>query len=403
MKQLLIAFLIFNIGSLMAQSGKSDRVYWLQQMDKMARPVMEQLAADRLKESMAVELAPNIDNKEHRLKVAYLEAFGRTFSGIAPWVNGEGGSTEEQLLRNKYFEWSTKAVANAVDPNAKDYMYWGQGQPLVDAAFLALGFIRAPKIWMALDSSVKTKVVNCFRSTRAITPSYSNWLLFSAMIETFFLKYGYEYDLTRIDFAVKEFSNHWYVGDGLYSDGMLFHMDYYNSIVIHPFLITIVKEVMNLSKRYESFLPKMEKAAARYAELQERSINADGTYPIIGRSITYRTGVFHHLAFMSVMKQLPASLHPAQVRCALTATIGKTLGVAGSYDAKGWLRIGVSGFQPGLADFYITTGSLYICSEVFLPLGLPETDLFWSAPAQAWTSKKLWAGEDGNADHAVDL
>ncbi|WP_255537082.1 DUF2264 domain-containing protein [Desertivirga brevis] len=56
-----------------------------------------------------------------------------------------------------------------------------------------------------------------------------------------------------------------------------------------------------------------------------------------------------------------------------------------------------------MADFYITTGSLYITSLVFLPLGLPETDQFWSAPSSPWTSVKVWNGEDVPADHALDL
>ncbi len=37
----------------------------------------------------------------------------------------------------------------------------------------------------------------------------------------------------------------------------------------------------------------------------------------------------------------------------------------------------------------------------FLPLGLPATDPFWSAPYSEWTSKKAWKGNDVGADHAI--
>ena len=57
------------------------------------------------------------------------------------------------------------------------------------------------------------------------------------MIETFFCKYNLPYDKVRIDFAVKEFSNHWYTGDGMFADGNKFHLDYYNSYVIQPYLL----------------------------------------------------------------------------------------------------------------------------------------------------------------------
>jgi len=51
----------------------------------------------------------------------------------------------------------------------------------------------------------------------------------------------------------------------------------------------------------------------RYAEILERLINTDGSYPVIGRSVVYRGGVFHHLANIAYKKQLPAALKPAQV------------------------------------------------------------------------------------------
>jgi hypothetical protein len=50
---------------------------------------------------------------------------------------------------------------------------------------------------------------------------------FFAMIETFFCRYGLEYDPVRIEYAVREFSQHWYLGDGTFSDGMNFHEDYW--------------------------------------------------------------------------------------------------------------------------------------------------------------------------------
>lgn len=91
------------------------------------------------------------------------------------------------------------------------------------------------------------------------------------------------------------------------------------------------------------------------------------------------------------------------MRSALTAVIKKTLGAPSTFDEKGWLNIGLCGYQPELADFYITTGSLYLCSEIFLPLGLPATDNFWSDPEMPWTSVKAWSGQDLSPDHALDL
>jgi hypothetical protein len=384
-------------------NGLADRKLWLDYMDKIARPVLSNLADDKLKQNMPVMLADNIDNKETRSKVAYLEAFGRTLSGIAPWLQLEGGNPAEVKLRGQYRQWTLKAIANAVNPQAKDYLEWKGGQPLVDASFMALGLVRAPWLWEHLGDQAKKNVVEVMKTTRATVPVYSNWILFSGMIETFFCKYDLGDDPLRTEYGIREFTEHWYVGDGMYSDGMNFHLDYYNSIVIQPYLSTILQVQIEKKDKYKAQAEKAIKIEQRYAQILERLINADGSYPATGRSIVYRGGVFHHLANVALNKQLPASLPPAQVRCALTAMIKKTLESPSTFTKDGWLNIGLYGKQPGLADSYITTGSLYLCADAFLPLGLPETDEFWSAPPLPWTAVKIWSGQDVPADHALDL
>ena len=398
-----IILLIAILFTTSVRSQPTSRELWLHYMDKVARPVLANLAVNKLMENMPVVISAAVDDSAGRKRVSYLEAFGRTLSGIAPWLNGEGGTKEEVNLRNDYRQWTLKAIANAVNPAAKDYLQWNGGQPLVDASFMAFGLVRCPWLWKHLDTTVQHQVITAFKTTRNTVPVYSNWLLFSGMIEAFFCKYNLEYDPMRIDYAVREFANHWYVGDGFFSDGMDFHMDYYNSIVIHPFLRTIVDIINTTNHRYQWFAPKLDTINKRYAEILERDINTDGSYPIIGRSIAYRCGVFHHLADMSYRKDLPPSLSPAQVRSALTAVIKKTLDAPGTFNTSGWLNIGLYGVQPALGEFYITTGSLYLCADVFLPLGLPATDEFWSAPAAPWTSVKVWSGQNIPADHAMDV
>ena len=394
-------FLLLNVHA--QNKNANDRKLWLSFMDKTARPVLSYLAEDKLKEKMPVVLSARIDNRENRIKASYLEAFGRTLSGIAPWLNGEGGSKEEVALRNQYRQWTLRAIANAVNPAAKDYLTWNGGQPLVDASFFALGLVRCPWIWEHLNDSTKQQVITALKTTRNTVPVYTNWILFTGMIEAFFCKYGYEYDKVRVEYGIREFSQHWYVGDGLFSDGMNFAFDYYNSYVIQPYLANILDALNTKSKSYEWFAPKLDKITKRYAEIQERLINSDGSFPVTGRSITYRGAAFHHLADIVLRRQLPVSLHPAQVRSALTAVLKKTMEAPLTFTKDGWLNIGLYGNQPDLADFYINTGSEYLCMNIFLPLGLPETDEFWSAPAEPWTAVKVWSGQDMPADHAADI
>lgn len=404
-KLFLIAYFLFIGGTFVdAQSTQTDRSFWLQELDKVAKPVIYNLAQNQLKEKMPSTLSAHIDNPEGRKKVSYLEAFGRTLSGIAPWLQSEGGTVEEQNLREQYRKWSLLAIANAVNPQAKDYLEWKGGQPLVDASFFAFALIRSPYLWKHLDEKVQKQVVEALLQTRQTVPVYSNWILFSGMIEAFFCKYDLPYDPVRIEFGIREFSEHWYTGDGFFSDGMNFHLDFYNSYVIQPYLNTILQVMAEKHQnRYDAFATKFKKISQRYAEIQERQINTDGSFPVVGRSIVYRGGAFQHLADMALRKALPASISEAQVRGALTAVIKKTLEAPNTFTNEGWLNIGLSGHQPDLADSYITTGSSYLCTEIFLPLGLSADDPFWTSAPKPWTSVKVWGGQDLPADHALDI
>lgn len=187
-------------------------------------------------------------------------------------------------------------------------------------------------------------------------------------------------------------------------------MDYYNSFVIQPMLVDIVRFFMNqpierkfggANQDFTKFGEFIMTRAQRYAALQERMISPEGTYPIIGRSITYRFGAFQMLAQAAQEHLLDDSINPAQVRCALTAVIKRIMDMPGVLDENGWLRPGVYGYQPGLGEQYICTGSLYLCCAVFLPLGLSPQDPFWRGENAKWTAQKVADGEDFVHDHSI--
>lgn len=377
-----------------------DRKLWLREMDKMVRPVLYYLAQDSLRIAMPQITSKRIDNKEQRIQVQYLEVLGRVLSGIAPWLQLEGGSAQEIALRNQYRQWALTGLSHALDSTDKDYMRFDiAGQQLVDASFLAYALIRAPWLWENLNPSDKQRLVASLKMTRKFKPAFSNWLLFSAMTEAFFCKYGYDWDPMRVDYALQQFEQ-WYVGDGMYADGEHFAFDYYNSYVIHPYLAAITEIIGRQTKSYEGMIANIRKRNERYAVIQERMIHTDGSFPATGRSLVYRGAAFHHLADMAWRKALPDQLPPSQVCSALTAVIKKTLEPPSTYQ-KGWLTIGLYGEQPDIADSYNNQGSLYLCTAIFLPLGLPETNPFWADAPIKWSAQKIWSGEDFPNDHSL--
>ncbi len=231
-----------------------------------------------------------------------------------------------------------------------------------------------------------------------IKPVESNWLLFSAMVEVTLLELTGECNMQPVEYALRRFKE-WYKSDAWYGDGPTLHMDYYNSFVIHPMLLDILEIMQKHNKGESAFYEKEQQRFSRYAEQQERMIAPDGSYPVLGRSIAYRFGTFHLLSQAALKDLLPASVTQAQVRCALTAVIKKHLSVQGNFDSQGWLTLGFAGHQPQIAERYISTGSLYVCTTVFTALGLPATHPFWTAPYTEWTGKKIWSG---NPDVKLD-
>lgn len=410
---LLILVLLIPAGSINAgitakkkkKTEKTDREIWCDVAYRMATPVLSNMSQGLLKQNMLVELSPTWDGRNK--DVTYMECFGRLMAGLAPWLSLPDDDSAEGAQRKQLREWALKSYAQAVDPSAPDYLLWRQeGQTLVDAAYIAESFLRGyDALWLPLDSVTKQRYITEFTQLRRVDPPYSNWLLFSATVESFLRKAGAPCDNYRISSSLRKIEE-WYVGDGWYSDGPHFAFDYYNSFVIHPMYIEALEVFTEAGKHKKIWnMPdcdyhKAIERAQRFGMILERMISPEGTLPVFGRSITYRTGSLQTLALISWRGWLPKELSNGQVRCGMTAVIKRMFGDNRNFNAGGFLTLGFNGSQPKISDYYTNNGSLYMASLALLPLGLPADSAFWTDAPQPWTSKKAWEGEDFPRDHA---
>lgn len=396
---LLIGCLCFSLSGKAQASGADDRAFWVETLTRIADPVLTNLSNNTLKKNMPYESLAN-----DRSDFSHLEAVGRLVCGIAPWLELGPDNTPEGQLRDKYIKLTLKGLKNAVNPESPDYLVFGKPyQPLVDAAFLAQGLLRAKtQLWDNLDQQAKEWMIAEFKRSRNIKPWENNWLLFASMVEAALLEFTGQCDMDRLTYGVYKFRDEWYKGDALYGDGPAFHMDYYNSFVIHPMLTDVLLMMKKHNIEGADFIDTQMPRLTRYAEQLERFISPEGTFPAVGRSIVYRFGAFHALAQAGLMQVLPERVKPAQVRCALTAVIRNMMKSPKNFDADGWLRVGFTGEQIDMSESYINTGSVYLCAVGLLPLGLPATNEFWSAPFAEWTNLRAWNGESNvKADHAL--
>lgn len=382
-------------------TGAQDRATWVKLMWKISYPVIHNLAEGTLHQNMPIE-TPSGKTKGYD-EITHLEAVGRTLAGVAPWLALPDDDTEEGKLRKQMREDVLKGLKNAVDPDSPDKLnFTKQPQPIVDAAYLVHAFLRAPKaLWEPLDEVTKQRYIDSFKALRDRTGAYNNWLLFTGLTEAFLLQQGEQADPFRINIAKNKIKE-WYAGDGWYSDGSKFSMDYYNSYVLNPMMVAMLETLATKKRASQKDVDEALQRLIRHSEFCERIIGPDGTYPAFGRSVTYRTAAFQSLADVALREKLPVHVTPAQVRCALTAVHRNMYEGNQNFDKDGWLVLGFNGHQPEAADGYTSTGSLYMATLSFLPLGLPADNPFWTDAPADWTTKKAWNGEKLHKDYKVE-
>ena len=159
-----------------------DRAIWVGHLQKLADPVLTHLVAETLKLRMPVEQAAGAK----RQGVTHLEALGRLIAGMAPWLELAADGGDEGRLRARYADLARGAIDRAVDPASKDFLnFTRERQPLVDAAFLAQGVLRAPRALRdQLPAGTRRHLVAALESSRVTLPGFNNWLLFSATVES---------------------------------------------------------------------------------------------------------------------------------------------------------------------------------------------------------------------------
>jgi len=287
-----------------------------------------------------------------------------------------------------------KQIVRTAFQRGVETIQWDCGdQLLVEIGQLCLGLLRCNALWHDLLPGTKMRFLSIVNKADGFPPHNNNWKLFSASVKLFLARESGKQPLETRK-LLQEYEK-WYAGDGWYRDGPHFAMDYYNSLVILPFL-TDLYEFLSDRGGYDRALRYLQ----RHAEFLERLIHADGSYPVFGRSAVYRCGAFHALAYAAWKDVLPASLDRGAVRGALTAVLKRTF-VPANYDDRGFLHLGFHGFQPSIADSYSNNGSTYMALLAFLPLALVREHPFWSSDAQSSTQQRIWNGENVGLDKKI--
>lgn len=370
-------------------SGAEDRAYHLSLLRRLATPVLAAGARRELRARLPVP--PGREAPSH---FGPAEAVSRTLAGIAPWLARDDGDAAEQALRATLREQARASILGFIDPASPDFVDHVPSHSHIDAAYLGQALLFAPAVlWEPFSAPDRERIAGWMRAAgRRHAAAFNNHLLFHALGETALARLTGDWDRVRVSWALRQHEQ-WYVGDGWYLDGPEFHLDYYNSFVIHPMLLEIAHHLGDEPDvRPLQLRPRLIRRAQRWTEFLERLVSPEATVPVFGRSVTYRCAIFTLPAYLALRGWLPESLSPGRVRAAVTAATRRIMESPGVFDADGWATIGFCGAQDDIAESYSAVSSVYQACNVLLPLGLAPDDPFWSAPGEDWTSRRAYAG-----------
>jgi hypothetical protein len=308
-----------------------------------------------------------------------IEGFARTFLLAAFLYVGNGGDDPHGHL--------ARYVAGVVEGTrtvgANDEDSWPvighigrDGQPHVEAASIALSMhLTREASWDGLAPDEQDRLAAWLRHAIDMEPSSNNWYLFPLTIASFLegvgradeqTAYVIERGLTLIE--------HWYRGEGWYSDGDGDAFDHYIGWALHlyPLLHARLRGDNELLGRLG---PRLEEFLKTFA----RTFDRNGAPLYLGRSMTYRMATLASIAMGEVTGYTP--LTHGQSRRVLSADLRYFLERDATKD--GVLTLGWHGAHEPTLQRYSGPGSPYWASKGFAALLLPAEHPVWTAVEEA--------------------
>lgn len=249
-------------------------------------------------------------------------------------------------------------------------------QAVVESASVALALrLTRGRLWDRLDDRVRERAVDWLLPALGPSPVDNNWWLFGLTVAGFLQDAGIETDraAATVDRALERIE-HWYLGDGWYSDGDNRAFDHYNAWALHfyPVLHAHLSGDRDLLDRYG---PRLRAQLDAHVHLFDRN----GAPLPYGRSLTYRFAAAAAPWLGALTGHTP--LTPGATRRLASGTLRYFL-ERGATDSRGLLTLGWHGPYEPVLQTYSGPGSPYWASKGFLGLLLPADHPAWTDPEE---------------------
>ena len=312
-------------------------------------------------------------------RITGMEGFCRMSVAWSAWLgNPDNPTTLEHAGRSiDVLDLTVRGLVDGTDPAGP--WYWGdihdREQHIVEAAEIAF------TLWTGRDRLVPALGPDRLRQVLAWLAQVhgrdvyaDNWVLFPAIVATVSRGLGEPVEDRLIDEGIDRMLA-WYSGDGWYSDGDGHAFDRYTGWAVHWHLLHWAE--IDGDRRPDVRDLVRERAATWLRDLPAFAAD-DGAIPFMGRSLGYRFATAGPLGLAAIQGRLPVD--PGLARGVIDRSIRYHLDHDAIDPATDWFRVGVWGRRPDVCERYMSPGASAWAVRALVPLLLPASDPFWSAP-----------------------
>ncbi|KAF9882723.1 hypothetical protein FE257_005341 [Aspergillus nanangensis] len=315
---------------------------------------------------------------------AQIEGFARPLWGLAALLGGGYEYAEAARWREGFI--------NGTDPHHPEF--WGHiedlDQRMVEMCPIGFTLAVAPHVfWDPLTPQQQENVANWLNSINEREMPNTNWLWFRVFANLGLRRNGAPYSLSRIE-ADMDHLDTFHVGGGWSNDGPKSHhqMDYYSGSFAIQFLQLLYSKLAGDfdQPRAERYRERAKQFALDFVYY----FDAKGASIPFGRSMTYRfamVGFWGALAFADV--DPPAPLTWGIVKGLILRHFRWWATQGDMFNSDGTLSLGYSYANMYLTENYNSPGSPYWCCLSFVPLALPDSHAFWTAPEEPYPTTSL--------------
>ncbi|THH11635.1 hypothetical protein EW146_g7977, partial [Bondarzewia mesenterica] len=311
---------------------------------------------------------------------AQLEGFARPLWGLASFLAGGGTYAGSE-------RW-VRGLASGADPRGEEF--WGamrdKDQRMVECSPIGFALAVAKEaLWDPLSGDARGDLERWLGGMNDKAMPDTNWLWFRVFANLGLSKVGSSYFDERRMKADLDHLDTFYIGDGWSRDGPegVVQLDYYSSSFAIQFSQLVYSKLARDidPERCEEYRNRARQFALDFVHY----FDDEGRAIPFGRSMTYRfamSSFWGALAFADV--ELPAPLTWGAIKGLQLRNLRYWARQAGAYHADGTLNIGFTYPNHNMTENYNSPGSPYWCCKSFIPLALPSSHPFWSAPEEPY-------------------